>query len=61
MKLSSLLGLRRVFFSNYHPFEKPPKPAKWVLRERLKRFNAVSFLKLIAYVLILVAIRHGTN
>ncbi|KAI1720391.1 ribosomal protein l20 domain-containing protein [Ditylenchus destructor] len=40
MRLTEVLGLRRILNSSYHPFHVIPKPSKWMRRERLKRLMA---------------------
>ena len=41
MKLTEVLGLRRIINSSYHPFHIIPKPSIWPKRERMRRFIAV--------------------
>ncbi|KAI6228023.1 hypothetical protein M3Y95_00578600 [Aphelenchoides besseyi] len=40
MRLTDVLGLRRILNSSYHPFVVIPKPSLWPRRERLRRFVA---------------------
>ncbi|KAK6030630.1 hypothetical protein OSTOST_03228 [Ostertagia ostertagi] len=41
MRITPVLGLRRIINSAYHPFQTIPKPDRWHTRERLSRFTAV--------------------
>uniref|UniRef100_A0A0K0EF74 39S ribosomal protein L17, mitochondrial n=1 Tax=Strongyloides stercoralis TaxID=6248 RepID=A0A0K0EF74_STRER len=40
MKITSVLGLRRILNSPFDPFHTMPKPDKWKKREKLARFTA---------------------
>ncbi|KAK6012624.1 hypothetical protein OSTOST_22204, partial [Ostertagia ostertagi] len=40
MRITPVLGLRRIINSAYHPFQTIPKPDRWHTRERLSRFTA---------------------
>uniref|UniRef100_A0AC34GWN5 Uncharacterized protein n=1 Tax=Panagrolaimus sp. ES5 TaxID=591445 RepID=A0AC34GWN5_9BILA len=40
MRLTEVLGIRRIINSSYHPYSVIPKPSIWPKRERLRRFIA---------------------